>query len=350
MPRRPLALNEFQLIDRIRAAAGRIPPEVTVGIGDDAAVVRHTGRGDWVFTTDLLAEGIHFALDTTSFADLGFKAGAANLSDLAAMGSRPRYLLVNLALPATLDRRHVLALYRGLSEVSRPYGVAVIGGDTSASVSGLFLAITAIGRTTGKPAIRRKGARVGDLLFVSGTIGDSLAGLRLLQQPPPSPPPPTGLSRAEHRHLLARHRRPTPRIELGLALARRGLASAMLDLSDGLSADLPHLCEQSGVGAVVDAARLPLSRALQAFSRTTGQSPIDLALQGGEDYELLFTTRPAHRQAVAAVSRHLGLVLTEVGRILPKRAGRRLRQLDGTETPMPMTGYRHFQSRSDGRR
>lgn len=320
-----------------------MPREVTVGIGDDAAVVRAGGDGAWVFTTDLLAEHIHFTRTTTPFLDLGYKSGAANLSDLAAMGASPRYLLIDLALPLTLSRAQVLAFYRGLSAVCRPHQVCVIGGDTSASRSDLFIAVTAIGRMDAAPAIQRSGARVGDLVYVSGTLGDSLAGLTLLQGADRRT---TALSHSARRFLLARHRRPTPRIALGLALARHRLATAMLDISDGLSGDLPHLCMRSHVGVELDATAIPTSAPLQHFAALTGRSPLDLALQGGEDYELLFTASPANATAIAALSRRLGLPLTAIGRITRKHTGRRLRLATGTRRALTVTGYRHFQGPS----
>lgn len=346
MSRRAPTLDEFSLIHRIARVAcgvGTLPREVAVGIGDDAAVVRAGGPGAWVFTTDLLAEHVHFTRTTTPFLDLGYKSGAANLSDLAAMGAAPRYLLVDLALPPNLSRAQVLAFHRGLSTVCRPFDVHLIGGDTSASRSDLFIAVTAIGRMGAAPAIQRSGALVGDLVYVSGTLGDSLAGLALLQETDRRT---NALSTGARRFLLARHRRPTPRVALGLALARRRLATAMLDVSDGLSGDLPHLCARSQVGVELEAAQIPTSTALRRFGELTGRAPLDLALQGGEDYELLFTASPTKRAAIAALGRRLGLPLTAIGRIVPESQGRRLRLADGRSRTLTVTGYRHFQSSS----
>ncbi len=335
-------VDEFGFIELIRRRFGAAPPSVLTGIGDDAAVVSAPARGRWVFTTDLLAEGVHFSLETTSLEDLGHKAGAANLSDIAAMGATPQYLLVDLAVPPTLDTPALLGFYRGLSKLCRRYGVAVIGGDMSGSRDGLFIAITAIGTTAGAPAVLRQGAKPGDCLFVSGTIGDSLAGLQLMEKHRRLGRDGGALPTAARRTLQARHRRPTPRVELGAALGSRRLATAMIDLSDGLSGDLPHLCERSRVGAIVDARRLPLSAALRRFAQTTRQSPIELALQGGEDYELLFTVSPKHRPAVRRLAHRLRIPLTEIGWITEVRSGRRLLLSAGEIRPLPVTGYRHF--------
>ncbi len=335
-------LDEFRFIELIRRRFGAAPPSVLTSIGDDAAVVSAPGGGRWVFTTDLLAEGVHFSLDTTSLEDLGHKAGAANLSDIAAMGATPRYLLVDMAVAPTLDTPMLLGFYRGLSRLSRRHGVAVIGGDMSGSRADLFIAITAIGTTSSAPAILRHGAKLGDCLFVSGTIGDSLAGLQLLEKRSRTARDADAVPTAARRTLQARHRRPTPRVELGAALGARRLATAMIDLSDGLSGDLPHLCEHSRVGAIVEARQLPLSRALREFAQATRQSPIDLALQGGEDYELLFTVSPNDRPAIRQLARRLRIPLTEIGRITAVRSGRRLRLPTGEIRPLPVTGYRHF--------
>lgn len=323
---------------------GALPPDVRVGIGDDAAVIRtRTAGSDWIVTTDLLAEHVHFTRTTTPFFDLGYKSAAANLSDLAAMGATPRFLLVAIALPSSITTAEVTTLYRGLNACCRPHGVCVIGGDTSASRSDLFITITAIGQVASGRAVLRRGARVGDALYVSGTIGDSLAGLRLLQATGRRA---SGISTTHADKLIKRHRRPTARVALGAALARARLATAMLDLSDGLSGDLPHLCRNSQVGATVDATQLPISRALKAYADTTHQSVVDLALQGGEDYELLFTVAPPNERAVAALAKQLRVPLTRIGRIVPRGQGLTLCNADGTSQRWTVTAYRHFEQQT----
>jgi thiamine-monophosphate kinase len=334
-------LDEFAFIDRLRAGVGALPADVIAGIGDDAAVVRSSSRGQWVFTTDLLAEGVHFSLSTTTLEDLGFKAGAANLSDIAAMGAFPRFLLVDVAIPSSLSPRDLLQFYRGLSALCRQHRVVLIGGDTSGSRAGLFIAVTAIGRTD-RQAVLRRGAKPGDCLFVSGTVGDSLAGLALLGRPMRKTRRSARLSAFHRETLLRRHRRPSPQVALGYALGRRRLATAMIDLSDGLSGDLSHLCRHSRVGVLVEAAALPISGALLSYAEGTGRSPVDLALQGGEDYELLFTVDPRHRQAVLALGRLLNVRLTEIGRMMPASFGRRLQTVSGRHRTLPVTSYRHF--------
>ena len=334
-------LDEFVFVDLIRTRFGGHAPEILTGIGDDAAVIRASGSAPWVFTTDLLAENIHFSLTSTSLTDLGYKAGAANLSDVAAMGARPLYLLVNVAIPPRLTPKGVSHLYQGLSAVCRPHRVRIVGGDTSASQEGLFIAITAIGRVAGPRAVLRQGARPGDILYVSGFIGESLAGLTLLGGGG-HPASETRLSSRHRSRLLRCHRRPEPRVALGVELGRHRLATSMIDLSDGLSADLPHVCEASGVGAQIEANSLPLSPSLKVFAKATAQSPVDMALRGGEDYELLFTSAASDHKKIHALGHRLRVRITEIGRIMPSSFGRRLHLGSGVLRPLQVTGYRHF--------
>ena len=334
-------LDEFAFINLIKRRFGRIPSRVPVGIGDDAAVVHSSSTRDWLVTTDLLAEGVHFCLDTTSFDDLGYKAAAANLSDIAAMGGTPTYLLMALAIPKTLSQFDLSRLYQGLHRACRPHRVRLIGGDTSSSRAGLFLNIILIGECARDRAILRSGARPGDLLYVSGTLGESLAGLRLLGKTPARVHR-IGLGNHDRARLIRRHRHPTPRVELGQSLASRRLATAMIDLSDGLSGDLAHICEESRVGVLLDRTALPLSPALRRFAALTGLSAESLALQGGEDYELLFTVPPQHEQAVQRVGRQLRVPLTKIGRIMPARFGTKERNRHGNVKNLGVTSYRHF--------
>jgi thiamine-monophosphate kinase len=268
----------------------------------------------------------------------------ANLSDIAAMGAVPRYLLISLAVPKTVKRSHIYELYRGLMKACSPYDVALIGGDTSASKAGLFLSITLLGTTSGRRALFRHGAKVGDDIYVSGTLGDSMAGLKLLMSSTPTYPlgqRKTGFSRSHWQFLIRRHSYPTARIAEGRWLNERRLASAAIDLSDGLSGDLRHLCEESRVGAEVELDRIPISPACQAYARTIGVSPIRFALAGGEDYELLFTASPRDRGTIERGTRTRGYRMTRIGTIRPQQFGIQM-TIDGRTEPMPVTSYEHF--------
>jgi thiamine-monophosphate kinase len=341
MARRP-RLHEFRLIEQLRRAFGRTGASVVRGIGDDAAVVTPPKGRQLVLTTDLLVERVHFDLRTASFEEIGYKAAIANLSDIAAMGARPEYALVAIALPASCAAPQILRLYKGILAACRPCEVALIGGDTSASPDKLFLSLTVTGSVPAGRALMRSGARAGDLLYVTGTLGDSLAGLALLSRGNRRAAT-ASLKSSERNFLIERHRRPIAHPGLGQLLSTHRLASAAIDLSDGLSGDLRHLCEQSRVGAEITAAALPLSPALRAYARTSRTDPVALALQGGEDYELLFTVPPARQPALHRLARRAGRRLTCIGRIRPKSFGVMVRETTGRLRRLPVTSYVHFQ-------
>lgn len=335
--------GEFRLIRQLAERFSRSHPSVLRGIGDDAAVVRCSTRQRLLLTTDLLAEGIHFDLRTATFEDIGYKAAVANLSDIAAMGGKPHVMLVALALPRTATSSQVERLYRGMMRICRPCMVVLVGGDTSASRHGWFISMTMTGVASPHRILYRSGARPGDDLWVSGTLGDSAAGLQLLAGPTPSK-----LAPHHVRTLIARHRRPTPRIALGQLLASQKLATAAIDVSDGLSGDLAHVCEASGMGVEVVAATLPLSPALRAYALSRRMDAARLALQGGEDYELLFTAPSSARGRLERLSRRQARCpLTRIGTITRERFGLRLRQRDGELVAIPRLSYEHFSEPCD---
>lgn len=340
-PRR--SLREFALIETLRRRHGRANHSIVRGIGDDAAVVASPSGRELVLTTDLLAERIHFDLATATLEDIGYKAAIANLSDIAAMGARPEYLLVALAVPSSFRASHIFRLYQGLMLACRPYRVALVGGDTSASAQGLFVSLTVTGSVPTGRALLRSGARVGDLLYVTGTLGDSLAGLRLLSHPREAP----RLPAAAKRFLIARHRRPIAHCRLGELLSRQRLATAAMDVSDGLSGDIRHLCDQSRVGAEIHAGALPCSPQMRAYAAICRTDPAVLALQGGEDYELLFTVPPTKALALHRLAKLPGRRFTCIGTIRPNRFGIRLRSREGKLRRLPSTSYVHFSGRAD---
>ncbi len=325
--------DEFAFIDATRIRAGRRVPTPVLGIGDDCAGWAPSPGHDQLVSTDLLIEGVHFSLETTSLADLGHKSLAVNLSDMAAMGGIARHITLGLACPLPPERYR--PLMDGLMELADASGVALIGGDTCASPNGLMISITILGEVPQGTAVTRSGARPGDLLYLSGPTGESAAGLALLSA---SEPPVLDGALADR--LIQRHLRPTPRTALGALLRGDGLASAMIDVSDGVTADLGHVLDQSGVAAVIDGDALPISPALAAWCAATGADPLDLALGGGEDYELLFTVRPDRE---AALQRHIqsGKVNAAVIGHMVAGTGLTLRR-DGQETPLARTGYEHF--------
>lgn len=317
-------LGERRVISRIRRAFGGRRAGVHIGIGDDAALVRTPGS--LLLTTDILIEDEDFRLADHPPRLLGRKALNVNLSDIAAMGGRPRYALVGLAVPGRTDESWFRRFMAGFRDAARAAGVALVGGDMSQAEK-VMISVTVAGMA--KNPVTRAGARPGDAVFVSGTLGDAAAGLRLLDKGGIR-----GVVR-EVRPLLKAFLDPTPRLELGALLARRKLASAMIDISDGLSVDLAHICRESRVGAEVTASRIPISAALGHFAR----DPLLLAVDGGEDFELLFTVRPANVAAVERLAaKHR---LTRIGRVT---AGRAVRLVGPGKKKRPLRagGFEHF--------
>lgn len=318
-------LGERRLIQRIRRAFGEPRADVLLGIGDDTAFVRAPGA--LLLTKDILVEDQDFRRALHPPRLLGRKALNVNLSDIAAMGGRPLYALVGLAMPGELEWAWLRSFMIGMRSVAREAGIVLVGGDLSRADK-IFISVTVSG--TVKRPIARRGARPGDRIFVSGTLGDAAAGLRLLEGAVPRERISGGGGRLRRAFLD-----PSPRLELGALLARRKLASAMIDISDGLSVDLAHICEESRVGAEVDLERIPLSPALRRFSA----DPLALALEGGEDFELLFTVKPANAGHVRKLARRFAL--TEIGRIT---AARRILGVvaGGKRGPLKARGYDHF--------
>lgn len=337
-------IHEFDLIRTLQQRHSRKAPSVIRGIGDDAAVVT-SGAGRWsLLTTDLLAEGVHFDLRTATMADIGFRAAAANLSDIAAMGGTPQYLLVSLAIPRTGTSQHVLQLYKGMMAACRPHHVTLIGGDTSASEGGWFISVMLVGMVPPRKALFRSGARVGDLLYVTGTVGDALAGLMLLNESPRKKQcPRTATLSARHRQfLIGRHLHPTARLAEGQWLSAHRFGTSAIDVSDGLSGDLRHICEDSHVGVDLDLGSLPLSPACRAYAASRQLDQVALALTGGEDYELLFTLSPRHKAQVERDAKLRRFRMTCIGTIRPARNGIQAIGQDGTRRPLPNTSYEHF--------
>jgi len=333
-------VGEFGLIGRLRAA---LPPAtvagaaLSLGIGDDAAVWRPTPGERVVVTTDSLVEGIHFRLDWTDWASLGRKALAVNLSDLAAMGAVPRLALLSLGLCGDERVGDLEAMYRGLGALATRTGTLIAGGDVVASPTALSLHVTAIGESRGGRVLARAGARPGDVVAVSGTLGASAAGLRLLTEGPTGPRRATATAET----LIAAHLRPTPRLDLAPLLLDGG-ATAAMDLSDGLLGDLPKILTAGGVSARLDAAAIPVAAAVRALF---ADEWLALATRGGEDYELLFTAPDEAFTGIREVAAGIGATVTAIGVVVPATAGGPLvtmRGLDGREEMVASGAFDHF--------
>lgn len=280
-------LGEFGLIDRIRKMTS-VPDPSWVGIGDDCAVIPlspETGgapASDLLVSTDMLVEGTHFLMEDISPRQLGWKSAAVNISDIAAMGGKPIATFLSLALPKTLSGQWMQEFMEGYNAISEKYGAALLGGDTTCSPDRICINVAVLGTCPRGKAKLRSAARPGDLVCVTGTLGDSAAGLRLI----------LGGQKGAAPRLMDRHYTPTPRVEEGLALSCLPGVHAMMDISDGVGSDLRHILDESGVGARIDTGKLPISKELQALCSEKGWDPRELALCGGEDYELLFTMDP----------------------------------------------------------
>jgi len=330
--------GEIGLIERLRATyAGAVGSGLALAAGDDAAVLDVPAGLQVVATTDLLIENVHFRRDWSDAYSIGWKAAAVNLSDLAAMGADPTFTFVSLALPPEETVESIERLYDGLCDCLGRYGARLAGGDTNRTPGGLAVNITQLGTVPSGLALRRTGAKIGDTLLVTGTLGNSAAGLALLEQ--------HGPAKAEklYRALVQSHRRPQPRVVAALALRETGLVHCCMDLSDGLASDLPKLCAASGVGTRVDVSRLPLSGDLSAMAAELGRPVWGFALGGGEDYELLLSVAPADVEAVSAAVAVTGTVLTPIGEIT--RVGLHFVGPDGTDLPNASGGgWDHFAS------
>ena len=322
-------LGEFGLIDRIRRRTP-IGRGTRIGIGDDSAWIENP-TGSSLVTADLLVEGVHFNLRWTSLADLGHKALAVNLSDIAAMGGVPAYVILSLGVPASFDSELIDAFYRGFTALANDAGVALVGGDTNVARV-LIISVCIIGHAPYRP-VRRSGAKVGDDIYITGTVGDSALGLFMLKRSR------VGLNRPWVTTLLARHHRPTPRLSAGAALAKNRLASAMIDVSDGLIQDLGHICRSSRIGATIWEESLPLSPAYQALAGKMGSR---YALNGGEDYELLFCARARHRGRIHDLARRLRLPMTRIGVCAHSRHGITVINSAGKLISARTEGHDHF--------
>ena len=328
--------TERRLIEIIRRAARRAPA-VRVGIGDDCAVLEPAAGSLLLATTDLLIEDVHFRRRWAAPTDIGWKALAVNVSDIAAMGGRPRWGLIALACPDAVTVEEAEGFYAGVQALATEHDVVIVGGDTCASPGGWIVNVTLLGEAVRAPLLRST-ARAGDVIAVTGSLGRSAAGLALLE----ANPAPAGVPGDARADVTAAHLRPRPRTREGLWLGEAGGVTAMIDLSDGLATDLGHLCEESAVGARVDLARIPVDGSVREVARALGRDAVHWATGGGEDYELLLTCAPdALDRLAGGLARATGTALTAVGEMMPAADG--IRYLDACgETVSIGPGFEHF--------
>jgi thiamine-monophosphate kinase len=332
-------LGEFPLIERINEIVSTERPDVVVGIGDDVAVLANDADGEdlTLATVDSQVEDVHFLRDLITPQQLGRRALAINLSDIAAMGGRPQYALVSLALPSDTEVAWVEALYRGLREEGDRFGTAIVGGNMASSPGQAFIDVCVLGRVPRQHLMLRSDAQAHDKVLVTGHLGDAAAGLTVALDPDL---PTTASERDE---LLACYLVPQPRLPESTIIARSGRATAMIDVSDGLSSDIGHICERSQVGVRLWADRLPISSAARHVAELTDRPAWRLPLGASDDYELCFTTPPeAAEDLMAHIQREMDTPVTVIGEILPPDEGRWLILEDGEEMPLEAKGWQHF--------
>jgi len=328
--------SEFDFINSLRQRVAASSQSIVTGIGDDAAVFRNGSGKETVISTDLLVEDIDFRRTTTPPYLLGHKALAVSLSDLAAMGSRPLLSLISIGVPEDVwESDFIDRFYDGWLELANRYGVQLIGGDTSRTNERLVIDSIAIGECSAGMAVKRSGASPGDHIFVTGSLGAAAAGLRLIER---------GANLGDEDlqkldHVLLRQLRPEPRVGWGIVLGEERIASAMIDLSDGLSSDLNHLCAASNVGALIDASLLPIDERVVELCGRRALDPLQLALHGGEDFELLFTVKPEN---VARLPRRVdGVEIKRIGEVMSANYGVKISEGSRIWDLRP-GGWKHF--------
>ena len=331
-------IGERALIERIRRRLPEAPSSLVVGIGDDAAVAVPDRGALSVLTTDALVEGVHFDRRYSTAADVGYKALAVNVSDIAAMGATPRLALLSLILPESLPVADVDDLIDGFVALARDTKVALVGGNITRSPGPLVIDVTVIGAVRPRRVLVRSGGRPGDQLYVSGSIGAAAAGLEWLRERsrgPSSMPDESSIAEC-----VTRHRRPEPRARLGALLGRNRAATACMDLSDGLADAVRQVAEASGTGARIDVSLLPIHEGARAWFSSRDRDPVLASLSGGDDYELLFAVTSRARGRLRLVDRQArGVPLTRIGELTADPSLRVER--DGRSEPLP-AGFVHF--------
>ncbi|CAG7653418.1 Thiamine-monophosphate kinase [Paenibacillus allorhizosphaerae] len=345
------SIDEFALIRLLnggkQSATLVTAAGVITGIGDDAAVVEASPGSHLILTCDTMTEHIHFKQVTMRDEDIGYKAMASAVSDIAAMGGVPRFALVALSMPGGTAVERVQAIYEGLYECASRYGIAIVGGDTTAILGELTLTVTVIGETEQGKAKLRSTAQPGDAVFATGYLGRSAAGLDfLLGQNVPSGEWTVFPEQTEA--LVQAHCRPEPQIEAGQVLQRSGVCRALNDVSDGLASEMWEIAEASGVGIDLIEERIPIADELAAFARTQGKDPLDYILYGGEDYQLVGTVPAGNAIELQMKFKEAGLALHVIGYVHAEGQGVRMVQNNGYIVPLAKHGYNHF-SGADGK-
>lgn len=334
-------LGEDEIVRRLAEKFTKKHPRLKKAIGDDTSVTVQKGGNALLATTDVLIEDTHFKEEYTSPYLIGKKALAISLSDIAAMGGTPLFFLVSIALRPETQKNFIDGIYKGLSDLSEKYGCLLAGGNTAKINGKMFISTTVFGEMDERDVVYRSGAKAGDVIYVTGTLGDSALGLRILKNYGKK-----AVLKGPFRNAVLRHLDPEPRLEAGQLLAERKIATSMMDISDGLALDLKRLCAESGVAAVIETEKLPLSEEIKEYGKLIRRHDVlDLALSGGEDYELLFTAPHGDKRKITSLSKKLELPMTAIGRIVEKgKAADTLAILDASGKPVSLKrlGFEHF--------
>ena len=332
-------IGEFGLIDRIHEIIqneGVELPKNTLGIGDDCAAFQPRPGYELLVTCDCMVENRHYLPQFISARDMGRRAMTLNISDVGAMGGKPRYALISLGLRSDTLLRDIIAIYRGFLMELNPFQAVVIGGNVTKSNEANFIDITLIGEVEAGKMVRRSTAKPGDVILITGYPGQSAAGLEMLLQAEAG-------KTYDDNPLITAYQCPVHRAFEGHAVAKTGLANAMIDTSDGLLGDLGHICDESGVGAELYEKNLPVSRALRQFSETSGKGALDYILKESDDYELMITCDPEHvagiRNTVSGVSH---VPVTEIGTITANKGEIKIKESTGDSRRMAFSGWDHF--------
>ena len=328
-------VGEVNIIDSIRQRS-RYLNDVVIPIGDDAAAVSWKKGWLQLLTTDLLVEGVHFLRERISMKDLGYKSMAVNLSDIAAMGGIPRYALVSLGLPEDLKTSELSEFYNGMYELADAYCVDIVGGDVTTSPI-IVINIALTGEVESDLVLRQDQARLGDLVAVTGELGGSAAGLAILFNPQ------LNLPREIRDRVLALHDRPHPRVHQGRVFARSGMVTAAKDISDGLSKEVLTIARSSHQGAVIWTDHIPILDETRQVAARLNIDPVNLAINGGEDYELLFTFSPTNLPHLQSIAIQENISFTILGEIVPEQFGYHIIDSKGIRQPLKAKGYNHFQ-------
>ncbi len=344
-------LGEDRFLEMLRERVPASGPQVKLGIGDDAAALSLPAGEMALLSTDVLVENVHFTRQTLPPRFIGRKAVAVNASDIAAMGGRPVGLLASVCVPVATEVEELLAVFDGIIERTGELGIELVGGNLSQSPGPMIVDVSILGVSLGGRMLTRHGARPGDSIYVSGKLGAAAQGLDLLKEgmavsasgavlvPRQLREGPVPLAES----CLRAHRDPEPRIQLGQFLCEHNLASTCIDLSDGLSRDLKRICRENGIGARIIETALPIHPGVLAWERVRRRPPLEQALAGGEDYELLFTT--GDEQKLRDWPDEEGVAVTRIGVVTESNQGVKLRMRDGAERALDSAGWDHFQTR-----